>query len=114
MINSLGPEFFETQRQLSLHILDILAGSLSLDTPLPPFLHVPGPVSFRLALQQKMPGELALEHVEENGFAVFAALAVSSRLAGRELKKCVQAVRALEGEVSLGWQLEKEDKKKEA
>jgi len=113
VITSLGASFFQTQRQLALNILNILAGSLSLDTPLPPFLEVPRAVSFRLLLQEKMPGELALEHVGENGYSVFAALAVSFRLASRELRKCVEVVRALEGEVDLQWELDDEDFKKD-
>jgi len=60
-----------------------------------------------------MPGELALEHVGENGYSVFVALGVSFRLASRELRKCVEVVRALEGEVDLQWELDDEDFKKD-
>jgi hypothetical protein len=48
--------------------------------------------------------------VGENGFAVFAALAVSSRLITREVERCVDLVRSLVGEVDMGWHLdEKKD-----
>jgi hypothetical protein len=47
--------------------------------------------------------ELKLEHVGENGYAVFAALAVSSRLASSEVDRCVGLVKSLVGEVDLRW-----------
>lgn len=106
---SLGPEFFNSQAQTALTVLNVLSGSLSLDSPLPPFLVTPANISFRALILERMPQELALEHVGENGFSVFAALAVSSRLIGREVQKCVQLVRSLVGDVDLGWH--KEEKK---
>ena len=52
-----------------------------------------------------MPEELSLDHIEENGYAVFAAIAVSARLAGRELERCVDLIRSLVGEVDVTWAL---------
>lgn len=100
---SLGTDFFQSQAHLTLSILNILSGSLALDSPLPPFLGIPRSVSFRALVQERMPEELALGHIEENGYAVFAALAVSSRLASREVERCVELVRSLVGEVDLRW-----------
>ena len=107
---SLGTEFFQSQSNLTLSLLNILSGSLSLDTPLPPFLGTPRGVSFRALVQERMPEELSLRHVEENGYAVFAALAVSSRLVGRELERCVELVRSLVGEVDLRWDVDERKK----
>ena len=107
---SLGNEFFQSQSQLILPLLSILSGSLSMDSPLPPFLGVPRPVSFRVLVHERMPEELALPHVEENGYAVFAALAVSSRLVSREVERCVELVRSLVGEVDIRWNSEEEKK----
>ena len=103
---SLGTEFFQSQSHLILSLLNILSGSLSLDTPLPPFMSTPQGVSFRVLVQERMPEELSLEHVEENGYAVFAALAVSSRLVSREIERCVGLVRSLVGEMDLRWDVE--------
>jgi hypothetical protein len=103
---SLGPEFFNAQAQVALTVLNVLSGSLSLDSPLPPFLITPANISFRALVLERMPQELALEHVGENGFSVFAALAVSSRMIGLEVQKCVALVRSLVGDVDLGWHTE--------
>lgn len=98
---SLGSEFFQSQSHLILSLLNILSGSLSMDSPLPPFLGTPRAVSFRALVQERMPEELSLGHVGENGYAVFAALAVSARLVSREVERCVELVRGLVGEVDL-------------
>ena len=103
---SLGKEFFQAQSHLTLSVLNLLSGSLALDSPLPPFLQSPKGVSFRVLVQDEMPEELAIGHVEENGYAVFAALAVSMRLASVEVERCVELVKSLVGEVDLKWNLE--------
>jgi hypothetical protein len=58
-------------------------------------------------MAERLPEELGLEHVGENGYAVFAAIAVSSRLASREVQRCVSFVRDLVGEVDLQWDVTK-------
>jgi hypothetical protein len=80
------------------------------DAPLPPFTSLPRGVSFRVFLLEKMPEELALTHTGETGYSLFAAMAVSSRLAIREIRICVDLVRSLVGEVDLHWSLEKDKK----
>jgi len=105
--SSLGPDFFQSQSHSAISLLNILSGSLSLDTPLPPFLKPPGGVSFRILMAQRLPEELGLEHVGENGYAVFAAIAVSSRLASLEVQRCVGLVRDLVGEVDMKWDVTK-------
>jgi len=109
--NSLGLDFFQSQSHLTLSLLNILAGSLSLDTPLPPYLSTPGSVSFRKLVKQRLPKELNMENVGERGYAVFAALAVATRLANREVERCVELVRSLVGEVDLQWEMNEEERK---
>ena len=104
--DSFGTEFVQSQSHLTLSLLNILSGSLSLDTPLPPFLSIPRGVSLRVLVQERMPEELSLGHVEESGYAVFSALAVSSRLVSREVEQCVELVRSLVGEVDLRWDVD--------
>ena len=109
---SLGTEYFQSQSRLTLSVLNLLSSSLALKSSLPPFLRSPKAESFRILVQEEMPEELSLGYVEENGYAVFAALAVSMRLASREVERCVQLVKSLVGEVDLKWNME--DLKKEA
>jgi len=111
ILNSLGIEFFQSQSHLTLSLLNILSGSLSLDTPLPPYLNSPSCISFRKLVKERVPEGLKSEYVGECGYAGFAALAVASRLANREVESCVELVRSLVGEVDLQW--EPEEGKKE-
>src|SRR3981189_3656560 len=110
--NSLGLDFFQSQSHLTLSLLNILAGSLSLDTPLPPYLSTPGSISFRKLVRERLPEELKMEYVGERGYAVFAALAVASKLANREVERCVELVTSLVGVVDLQWEINDEDDKK--
>lgn len=107
---SLGMDIFRSQSQSTISILNVLSGSLSMDSPLPPFLNVPSVVSLKKSIEERMPEEFSMGHVEENGYAVFAALAVSARLIGREVERCTDLVRSLVGETDLGWMFN-EDKK---
>jgi len=100
---SLGSDFFQSQAHLILSLLNIMSGSLAMDAPLPPFLSLPRGVSFRSIIEERPPEQLKFEHVGENGYAVFSALAVSSRLGSREMERCVKLVKSLVGEVDLGW-----------
>ena len=49
---------------------------------------------------------MSLKHVGETGYAVFAAMSVSSQLAGVEIEQCVELVRSLVGEVDLAWNVD--------
>lgn len=84
-----------------------------MDTPLPPYVPLPRGVSFRSVLLEKTAEELNIEHVGENGYAVFAAMAVTSRLARLAIARCVELVKSLLGEVDLDWAWYKEENKKE-
>ena len=99
--DSLETGFFQSQSESTLSVLNILSSALSIDTPLPPFVTTPQGVSFRELVRERMPEELAFEHVEENGYSVFAALSVSSKLASHQVKRCVELVRGFVGEVDL-------------
>src|SRR2546429_8337329 len=53
IINSLGIEFFQSQSHLTLSLLNILSGSLSLDTPVPPYLNSSTSISFRKLVKER-------------------------------------------------------------
>lgn len=59
-------------------------------------------------MTEREPNEMSLEHVGETGYAVFAAMSVSSQLVCHELEECVKLVRSLVGEVALAWDTEAE------
>jgi len=101
MVAALGPEFYRPISHQTILLLTILSGAISLNVPIPPFLEVPRSALFHVLQTERQPKEMSLEHVEESGYAVFAAISVSSQLAGQEIQRCVDAVRNLVGEVSL-------------
>jgi hypothetical protein len=114
MITGLGPEFFQTVSQQTISLLNILSGSMLLNTPLPPFLQVPRSALFRILQTEREPKEMSLEHVGESGYAVFAVMSVTSQRAGQEIERCVELVRSLVGEVDMEWKFEDENVKNNA
>ena len=103
MTTALGKEFFESVANQTISLLTILAGALTLDAPIPPFLSIPRAALFRVLMAEREPEEMSLQHVGETGYAVFAAMSVSSQFADQEVERCIGLVRSLVGEVDLQW-----------
>ena len=103
MTRALGTSFFQSVSIQTITVLTILASALSMDTPIPPFRNIPRASLFRILATERDPEEMSLKHVSETGYAVFAAMSVSSQLAGHEIEQCVKLVRSLVGEVDLAW-----------
>jgi len=106
MTSALGKEFFQSLTNQTISLLTILAGALTLDAPIPPFLSIPRAALFRVLMTEREPEEMSLKHVGETGYAVFAAMSVSSQFADQEVERCVGLVRSLVGEVDLQWDKE--------
>jgi hypothetical protein len=60
-----------------------------MDTPIPPFRNIPRASLFRVLATERDPEEMSLKHVGETGYAVSAAMSVSSQLDGHEVEQCV-------------------------
>jgi hypothetical protein len=103
MTQALGVEFFQMVAHHTISRLNILSGSLWLNSPLPPFHNVPRHAHQRIIGSERMPEEMGLEHVGETGYAVFATMSVSSKVADQQLENCMLQVRKLVGEVDLEW-----------
>src|SRR5277367_3057504 len=103
MTSALGEEFFQSVTNQTISLLTILAGALTLDAPIPPFLRIPRAALFRVLMTEREPEEMSLKHVGETGYAVFAAMSVSSQFADQEVERCLGLVRSLVGEVDLLW-----------
>jgi hypothetical protein len=103
MSDSQGTTRFQSHSHLMLSLYHTLSGSLSLDIPLPPFLNTPQGPSFPILIRERLPEKLELKHMGPNGYAVFAALEVTSGLASWEIQRCVDLVRSLVGEADLQW-----------
>lgn len=108
MAKAVGTRFFQSPSSQNITILTILASALSLDTPIPPFRQIPRAALFRVIATEREHEEMSLEHVGETGYAVFAAMSVTSQLIGNAVEECVKLVRGIVGEVKLGWDVEKE------
>jgi len=92
---------FQSHSHLTPSLYHTLSGSLSLDIPLPPFLSTSQEVSFSSLKNDRLRTERELRHEGLNGYAVFAALEVTAGLASWEVRRCVELVRSLVGEVDL-------------
>jgi hypothetical protein len=102
MTSALGKEFFQSATNQTISLLTILAGALTFDAPIPPFLK-PNPRAslFRVAITEREPEEMSLRDVGETEYVAFAAMSVSSQFADQEVERCVGLVRSLVGEVDL-------------
>lgn len=101
MTSALGIEFFQSATNQTISLLTILAGALTFDAPIPPFLNIPRASLFRVALTEREPEEMSPRDVGETEYVAFAAMSVSSQFANQEVERCVGLVRSLVGEVDL-------------
>lgn len=103
MTQALGVGFFQMLAHHTTSRLNIMSGSLWLNSPLPPFHNIPRNAHLNLISTERMPEEMGLEHVGETGYAVFATMSVSTHLADLQLENCMKQVKKLVGEVDLEW-----------
>jgi hypothetical protein len=103
MTSALGPNFYQMISMQSITILTILTSAMSVGSPIPPFRDIPRHHLFRILTTEREPEEMSLAYVGEVGYAVFAAMSVSSQLVGHEIERCVDLMRSLVGEVNVGW-----------
>ena len=103
MTSALGRNFFQAVTTDTLTILTILVSALSMDSPMPPFRGISQSNLFRIVQTERDPEQMSLKHVGETGYAVFAAMSISSQLAGHEIEVCALLVRSLVGEMDLAW-----------
>lgn len=101
MVTALGRNFFQAVVTDTLTILTILVSALSTDSPIPPFRNIQRSNLFSIVQTERDPEEMSLKYVGETGYAVFAALSMSSQLAGHEIEVCALLVRSLVGEMDL-------------
>ena len=83
--------------------LALLSASVTNGSPLPPYLKVPEPYALSDKLEAMDRGILSLDHVAEEGYASFAVTQVASSLVSQDLRKLVDNVKALVGEVNFTW-----------
>lgn len=100
---ALGPESFQSVAHHTISRLNILSGSLWLNSPLPPFHNIPRSMHKQVLQAEMLPEEMGLEHVGETGYAVFATMSVTSLVVDQQLENCMEQVRKLVGEVDLEW-----------
>jgi hypothetical protein len=106
MAKAFGTHRFQSLSVQTITILTILSSSLSMDTPIPPFVHIQHAELLRILTTEREPEEMSLEHVGETGYALFAAISVTTQLVDNEIEQCVNLVRSLVGEVDLLWNAE--------
>ena len=85
--------------------LTLLSACLTQSTPLPPHLSVPRPFPDPAdALERLDQDVLGVRHVFEPAYAAFAVVQVASGVVGDDLRKILDRVRGLVGEVDFGFE----------
>ena len=86
-------------------ILALLSLSLSNSVPLPPYLKAPESYHLNVLLSELDPEILSIEHFLEPGYSAFAVTQVASRLISDDLRRVVEIVKSLVGEVDFSFHI---------
>jgi hypothetical protein len=105
------PQTTLTSQELTT-MLSLLSGSVAAGIPLPPYLKVPEAYALEQRLDALDKDLLSIRHIAEPGYASFAVMQVGSRCIIDDLKRVMEGVRGLVGELDFGYCVvrgEKED-----
>jgi len=100
LLESVGP----TSHNIT-SILSLLSASVTQGTALPPYLQLPQPYQLSRRLEELDKGILGTQHVEEPGYAAYAVMQVASSLLVDDLKRLVESVKDLVGEVDFSFKV---------
>jgi len=85
--------------------LALLSASITQGTALPPYMQVPQPYELSRKLEKLDKGILDSKHVEEPGYSAYAVMQVASSLVTDDLKRLVEDVKSLVGEVDFSFKV---------
>ena len=95
-------------------ILALLSLSLTNSVPLPPYLKPPESYQLNVMLSKVDPNILGIEHFLEPGYSAFAVTQVTSKLISDDLKRVVEIVKSLVGEVDFSFHIHSTAKSEES
>ena len=100
LLNEIGP----TTHSFT-SILALLSASVTQGSALPPYLPLPEPYGLSRRLEKLDKGILDSRHVEEPGYSAYAVMQVASSLLTDDLKRLVENVKSLVGEVDFSFKV---------
>lgn len=86
-------------------ILALLSASVIQGSALPPYLRLPEPYGLLRKLEKLDNGILDSKHIEEPGYSAYAVMQVASSLIMDDLKRLVDDVKSLVGEVDFSFKV---------
>jgi hypothetical protein len=100
LLNEIGP----TTHSFT-SILALLSASVTQGSALPPYMQLPEPYGLSRRLEKLDKGILGSRHVEEPGYSAYAVMQVASSLLTDDLKRLVENVKSLVGEVDFSFKV---------
>jgi hypothetical protein len=86
-------------------VLALLSASVIQGSALPPYMQLPQPFQLSRRLEELDSGILDIRHVEEPGYSTYAVMQVTSSLLTADLKRLVELVKELVGEVDFSFRV---------
>jgi hypothetical protein len=100
LLDEVGPT-----THLFTSILALLSASVTQGSALPPYIQLPEPYGLSRRLEKLDKGILDAKHVEEPGYSAYAVMQVASSLVTDDLKRLVEDVKSLVGEVDFSFKV---------
>jgi hypothetical protein len=100
LLNEVGPTTHYFTSSLAL-----LSASVTQGSALPPYLPMPQPYGLSRKLEKLDRGILSSRHVQEPGYSAYAVMQVASSLVTDDLKRLVEDVKSLVGEVDFSFKV---------
>lgn len=100
LLNEVGPTTHTFTSSLAL-----LSASVTQGSALPPYMQMPEPYELSRKLERLDKGILDSKHVEEPGYSAYAVTQVASSLVIDDLKRLVEDVKSLVGEVDFSFKV---------
>jgi hypothetical protein len=94
--------------------LALLSASVTQGSALPPYMQLPETYGLSRRLEKLDKGILDAKHVEEPGYSAYAVMQVASSLVTDDLKRLVEDVKSLVGEVDFSFQVASSETSSEA
>jgi hypothetical protein len=100
LVDQVGPTSHEMTS-----ILTVLGAAVRQGSALPPYMRMPGPYQLSRRLSRLDGGILSSKHVAEPGYSAYAVMQVASSLIHDDLRRLVEEVKGLVGEVDFSFRV---------
>jgi hypothetical protein len=100
LLNEISPTTHSFTSTLALLSASVIQGSA-----LPPYMQLPEPYGLSRRLEKLDKGILSSRHVQEPGYSAYAVMQVASSLLTDDLKRLVEDVKCLVGEVDFSFKV---------